>query len=121
MTKGWVKPAVRAARSRTPRMSREAQGVARPAPVSVAARPLGSRIPGPLNPLVLAGRARYGRGLDTDVFVPAGFTPPTSLVRQRLRPEPLGPQHNAADLPARARTLDHVRAPPAYPDGPGPP
>ena len=36
--------------------------------------------------------------MDTDVFVPAGFTPPTSLVRERFRLEPLGPQHNEADL-----------------------
>ena len=59
--------------------------------------------------------------MDTDVFVPAGFTPPTSLVRERFRLEPLGPQHNEADLAAWTSSVDHIRATPGYPDGSWPP
>jgi hypothetical protein len=32
-----------------------------------------------------------------DGFVPVGFDPPTSLVTEEFRLEPLGPQHNEAD------------------------
>lgn len=59
--------------------------------------------------------------MDTDVFVPAGFTPPTSLVRERFRLEPLGPQHNEADLAAWTSSVDHIRDTPGYPDGSWPP
>lgn len=38
--------------------------------------------------------------MSTETFVPAHFDPPTSLVREKFRLEPLGPQHNAADLAA---------------------
>ena len=59
--------------------------------------------------------------MDTDVFVPADFAPPTSLVRERFRLEPLGPQHNTADLAAWTSSVDHIRATPGYPDGSWPP
>ena len=59
--------------------------------------------------------------MDTDVFVPADFVPPTSLVRERFRLEPLGPQHNTADLAAWTSSVDHIRATPGYPDGSWPP
>ena len=47
-------------------------------------------------------------------FVPADFVPPTSLVHDRFRLEPLGPQHNEADHAAWTSSIDHVRATPGY-------
>jgi hypothetical protein len=35
--------------------------------------------------------------MTSDEFVPVGFDPPTSLVTDQFRLEPLGPQHNQAD------------------------
>jgi len=35
-----------------------------------------------------------------DPFVPVGFEPTTSLETEQFRLEPLGPQHNEADLTA---------------------
>ena len=54
-------------------------------------------------------------------FVPAGFDPPTSLVTTQFRLEPLGPEHNEADLAAWASSIEHIRATPGYPDGSWPP
>lgn len=54
-------------------------------------------------------------------FIPDDFAPPTSLVRERFRLEPLGPQHNEADLAAWHSSVDHIRATPGYPDGSWPP
>jgi hypothetical protein len=54
-------------------------------------------------------------------FVPPGFIPPTSLVTDRFRLEPLGPQHNEADLAAWTSSIEHIRATPGYPDGRWPP
>lgn len=54
-------------------------------------------------------------------FVPAGFEPPLALVTDRFRLEPLGPQHNEADLVAWTSSIDHIRATPGYPDGSWPP
>lgn len=54
-------------------------------------------------------------------FVPVGFDPPTSLVTDRFRLEPLGPQHNGADLAAWTSSIEHIRATPGYPDGRWPP
>jgi hypothetical protein len=54
-------------------------------------------------------------------FVPAGFAPPTSLVTDRFRLEPLGPQHNDADHAAWTSSVEHIRATPGYPDGDWPP
>lgn len=54
-------------------------------------------------------------------FVPFGFEPPTSLVTELFRLEPLGPQHNDADHAAWTSSIDHIRATPGYPDGDWPP
>jgi RimJ/RimL family protein N-acetyltransferase len=54
-------------------------------------------------------------------FVPVGFDPPTSLATDRFRLEPLGPQHNEADLAAWTSSIEHIRATPGYPDGRWPP
>ncbi|MCZ7423277.1 N-acetyltransferase [Verrucosispora sp. WMMA2121] len=59
--------------------------------------------------------------MTSDAFVPAGFTPPTSLVTDRFRLEPLGPQHNVADHAAWTSSIEHIRATPGYPDGNWPP
>ena len=56
-----------------------------------------------------------------DPFVPPDFTPPTSLVTEHFRLEPLGPQHNDADLAAWTSSIEHIRATPGYPDGRWPP
>lgn len=54
-------------------------------------------------------------------FVPPGFTALTSLVTERFRLEPLGPQHNVADHAAWTSSIDHIRSTPGYPDGRWPP
>ncbi len=54
-------------------------------------------------------------------FVPTDFEPPVSLVHDRFRLEPLGPQHNEADHAAWMSSIDHVRSTPGYPDGRWPP
>jgi hypothetical protein len=54
-------------------------------------------------------------------FVPAGFDPPLSLVTEQFRLEPLGPQHNDADLAAWTSSIEHIRSTPGYPDGRWPP
>ena len=59
--------------------------------------------------------------MTSDAFVPAGFDPPTSLVTDRFRLEPLGPQHNEADHAAWMSSIEHIRATPGYPDGDWPP
>lgn len=59
--------------------------------------------------------------MDPTPFVPADFEPPRSLVTNRFRLEPLGPQHNDADLSAWSSSIDHIRATPGYPDGRWPP
>jgi hypothetical protein len=57
----------------------------------------------------------------TEPFVPAGYEPPTSLVTQWFRLEPLGPQHNDADHAAWMSSIAHIRATPGFPDGQWPP
>lgn len=57
----------------------------------------------------------------SDAFVPAGFEPPTALVTDRFRLEPLGPQHNEADHAAWMSSIEHIRATPGFPDGNWPP
>lgn len=57
----------------------------------------------------------------SETFVPVGFEPPTSLVTDRFRLEPLGPQHNEADHAAWMSSIEHIRATPGYPDGNWPP
>ncbi|CUR55565.1 Twin-arginine translocation pathway signal [metagenome] len=59
--------------------------------------------------------------MTADPFVPADFEPPRSLVTDRFVLEPLGPQHNEADLAAWTSSIDHIRATPGYPDGRWPP
>ena len=59
--------------------------------------------------------------MSSNTFVPAGFAPPTSLVTEHLRLEPLGPQHNDADLAAWTSSIEHIRVTPGYPDGDWPP
>jgi hypothetical protein len=59
--------------------------------------------------------------MTADEFVPAGFDPPTALVTDQFRLEPLGPQHNQADHAAWMSSIDHIRATPGYPRGNWPP
>ncbi|HET6167676.1 MAG TPA: hypothetical protein VFE07_12680 [Marmoricola sp.] len=54
-------------------------------------------------------------------FVPADFDPPTSLITDQFRLEPLGPQHNESDLAAWTSSIEHIRSTPGYPDGSWPP
>ena len=54
-------------------------------------------------------------------FVPMGFEPPTALVSDDFRLEPLGPQHNEADHAAWTSSIAHVRSTPGFPDGNWPP
>jgi hypothetical protein len=63
----------------------------------------------------------YGPGVASEPFVPTNFDPPTSLVTNRFRLEPLGPQHNDADHAAWTSSIEHIRATPGYADGNWPP
>ena len=47
-------------------------------------------------------------------FVPAGVRPPTGLVTDRFRLEPLGPQHNERDHAAWMSSIDHIHASPDW-------
>lgn len=70
----------------------------------------------------IARQARVLRsGMVAETFVPSGFTAPTSLVTERFRLEPLGPQHNVADHAAWTSSIDHIRTTAGYPDGHWPP
>ncbi len=55
------------------------------------------------------------------LFVPTDFEPPTALVSEHFRLEPLGPQHNEADHAAWTSSIAHVRSTPGFPDGNWPP
>ncbi|MGO1510014.1 MAG: hypothetical protein ACTHXO_01715 [Actinomycetaceae bacterium] len=57
----------------------------------------------------------------TGDFVPGDFEPPTILVADEFRLEPLGPRHNEADRAASRSSVDHIRATKGYPDGSWPP
>jgi hypothetical protein len=59
--------------------------------------------------------------MSQDPFVPADFEPPTSLETDQFVLEPLGPQHNEADLAAWTSSIEHIRSTPGYPDGDWPP
>lgn len=59
--------------------------------------------------------------MTSEPFVPDDFDPPTRLVEPRFRLEPLGPQHNVADLAAWTSSIEHIRSTPGYPDGRWPP
>lgn len=63
----------------------------------------------------------YGVGMSGEGFVPDGFEAPRSLVTGRFRLEPLGPEHNEADLAAWTSSIEHIRSTPGYPDGSWPP
>ena len=53
--------------------------------------------------------------------LPSYIEPPTALVSDLVRLEPLGPQHNAADHAAWTSSIAHIRATPGFPDGKWPP
>lgn len=59
--------------------------------------------------------------MTVDGFVPVGFEPPTYLVTDRFRLEPLGPRHNGADHPAWISSIGHIRSTNGCPDGSWPP
>lgn len=59
--------------------------------------------------------------MSTETFVPADFEPPTVLVRDEFRLEPLGPQHNEADHAAWSSSIEHIRGTAGYPDCDWPP
>ena len=59
--------------------------------------------------------------MQSDPFVPIGFEPPSTLVTEQFRLEPLGPEHNESDLAAWSSSVDHIRSTPGYPDGNWPP
>jgi hypothetical protein len=47
-------------------------------------------------------------------FVPDEFSVPRRLIDERFALEPLGPQHNAADLAAWTSSIEHIRASPGW-------
>ena len=59
--------------------------------------------------------------MTSDAFVPSDFDPPTSLVTDRFRLEPLGPQHNEADHAAWTSSIEHIRSTPGYAESSWPP
>ena len=59
--------------------------------------------------------------LASNAFVPVDFEPPTSLVTDEFRLEPLGPQHNESDHAAWTSSIGHIRATPGFTDGSWPP
>lgn len=59
--------------------------------------------------------------MSADPFVPADFEPPTSLVTDRFRLEPLGPEHNERDHAAWTSSIEHLRSTPGFVDGRWPP
>lgn len=54
-------------------------------------------------------------------FVPIDFEPPLSLVTDRFRLEPLGPQHNESDHAAWTSSIDHIGATPGFRNSHWPP
>ena len=68
--------------------------------------------------------SEIGRSVQTVAdppFVPTDFVPPTALVSDHFRLEPLGPQHNEADHAAWTSSITHIRSTPGFPDGNWPP
>ena len=59
--------------------------------------------------------------MSTEDFVPDDFVPPRTLVRERFRLEPLGPQHNESDLAAWSSSIDHIRSTAGFVSGGWPP
>jgi hypothetical protein len=70
---------------------------------------------------VVPGGATSVRTVADPPFVPTDFAPPTALVSDHFRLEPLGPQHNEADHTAWTSSIAHVRSTPGFPDGNWPP
>ena len=50
-------------------------------------------------------------------FVPADYAVPTTLVGEKFRLIPLGPEHNASDYAAWTSSIEHIRSTPGFPDG----
>jgi RimJ/RimL family protein N-acetyltransferase len=48
-------------------------------------------------------------------LVPAGFDVPAPRDSSQFRFEPLGPEHNAADLEAWSSSIDHIHSTPGFP------
>ena len=67
----------------------------------------------------LSGQVRSGHDLGR--VRAGGLQPPTSLVTDQFRLEPLGPQHNEADHAAWTSSIEHIRSTPGYADGRWPP
>ena len=67
------------------------------------------------------GAATSVRTVADPPFVPTDFEPPTALVSDLFRLEPLGPQHNEADHAAWTSSIAHIRSTPGFPDGNWPP
>lgn len=63
----------------------------------------------------------YGWAMSQRAFVPDGFEPPTELVTDTFRLEPLGPEHNQDDHAAWMSSIGHIRSTPGYPDDSWPP
>jgi hypothetical protein len=59
--------------------------------------------------------------MTSNEFVPVDFDPPTALVAEQFRLEPLGPQHNEADHAAWTASIEHIRSTPGFTDGTWPP
>jgi hypothetical protein len=59
--------------------------------------------------------------MPSNEFVPVDFDPPTALVAEQFRLEPLGPQHNEADHAAWTASIEHIRSTPGFTDGTWPP
>lgn len=59
--------------------------------------------------------------MSADPFVPADFEPPATLATDRFRLEPLGPEHNEADLEAWTSSIQHIRSTAGFPNGDWPP
>ena len=52
--------------------------------------------------------------MSEESFVPHDFEVPQELRSVRFRLEPLGPQHNAADLDAWMSSIEHIRSTPGF-------
>ena len=59
--------------------------------------------------------------MTSEEFVPDGFDPPTSLMTDQFRLEPLGPQHNQADHAAWTSSIEHIRSTPGFSESKWPP
>jgi hypothetical protein len=59
--------------------------------------------------------------MTSNEFVPVDFDPPTALVAEQFRLEPLGPHHNEADHAAWTASIEHIRSTPGFTDGTWPP